>query len=259
MHLRRFYVPHREMKAGEMIRLSPRESHHLVRVLRLDCGTTVSLFNGRGKEVWGVVESANPTGATVRITQASHFTELSRETKTPVDLILPLLKAHKLEIALRMATEFGASGFWLFTSEHSVPIPQAPGIENKLRRWEYVILEAVRLSGRTILPRLSAPSPLGLLLPELAHTHIIIFAYEGENLKKLSDILSTLCSPSGTNQVEQERVCIVTGPEGGFTPGEVDMARRCGAYLCSLGRCILRAETAPIAALSVMLAHFGEV
>ena len=61
------------------------------------------------------------------------------------------------------------------------------------------------------------------------------------------------------NRVDEKRVSIITGPEGGFTPGEVDMVRRCGAHLCSLGGRILRAETAPVAALSVILAHFGEI
>ena len=297
MMKRRFYIEwekDQRPELGEIIRLSPRESHHLIHVLRLSQAAQVLVFDAHSREMEGVVESLDPQGVTVRLTALSSPRRLipgrSNEQegagipsarcsdpmfrRIPVALALPMLKSDKLEIVLRMTTEIGACSFHLFASRRCVSRLVQTSLEKKIERWKRIIQDAVRVSGSGAVPPISLYPSLDHLLSALIPHGPVILAYEEKGFPLLSQLLLTIplisSDPvtsfqegglSGT-QVEdgfQRHITLVTGPEGGFTPEEVEKAKRCGVFVCSLGPRILRAETAPVAALAVIISYWGEI
>ena len=297
MKKRRFYIEWEKGqmgRVGEMIRLSPRESHHLIHVLRLSQGAPVLVFDAHSREMEGVVESLDPEGVAVRLTALSSPRSLipgrsieqesagipsapGSAPKSPrirAALALPMLKSDKLETVLRMATEIGAGSFHLFASTRSVPRLDQTSLEKKIRRWQRIIQDAVRVSGSGAVPSISLYPSLDHLLSALIPHGPVILAYEEKGFPLLSQLLPAipLISSDSMTSLEQGGISethaqesfqspltLVTGPEGGFSPEEVEKAKRCGVYVCSLGVRILRAETAPIAALAVILSYGGEI
>jgi len=297
MTKRRFYIQWEKdqmARVGETICLSSRESHHLIHVLRLSPAAPVLLFDAQGREMEGVVESLDPQGVTVRLTALSspeslhpprlHESESAEipsvpgsDPKSPwirAGLALPMLKSDKIETVLRMATEIGADSFHLFASARSVPRLDQATLEKKIKRWQRIIQDAVRVSGTRAVPPISVYPSLDHLLSALIPHGPVILAYEEKGFPLLSQLLFSIPlissdhvkSPSeaglsGTQVQDgfQRRVTLVTGPEGGFTKEEVEMAKLRGVFVCSLGPRILRAETAPIAALCAILSCGGEI
>jgi len=255
MEIHRFYFNDGNLSPGKILELPPGETHHLSHVLRVRPGTIVHIFNGSGGEVEAVVMSAEKNGVFVRITKPADTTDRVMEPALSVELALPLLKSDKLETVLRMATELGAAGFCLYHSNRSIPKPDPAGFEKKRTRWEKIILDSVRISGRRFLPPLHEPCFLERLLEQRAAAGPVILAWEGEGYPHLTNLLSSLAPLSE----EIKRLCLVTGPEGGFPREEVEQAENRGVYVCSLGPRILRAETAPIAALAAIMNYSGEM
>ena len=236
------------------------------RVLRLSLGSRISLFDGAGGEMEAEIVSLQDDQVKVKIVEiiSSGIQNPTGETSTPlsIELALPLLKSGKLETVFRMASELGVRGFHLFTSEYTVPRPAPARLEKKYERWRRIILDSVRISGLRYLPCLSQVQPFEILLPRLTERSTVLLAHPGEDLANGQEsqlMLPEVFSPGPGRAPGKFQVCLVTGPEGGFTSQEVKTARDCGVQICSLGDRILRAETAPVAATCVILTRFGEI
>lgn len=278
----------RPFPVGSIVMLSPEDSHHLRHVLRIEKNASLSLFDGGGREMEAVVDSFLPEGVNVRITSVLETHSgpnplsgcASRNPKNPaisgfcVDLALPLLKADKLEPVFRMAAELGAASFLLFLSKRCIPQPRDPGFAKKRKRWERIIRDSIRISGRSVVPCLNYFDSLEILLKAVAGKKWIILAYEHPGLPLLSDVIYEIVSETfreeslphppaqkmgDKNSIASDGIVLITGPEGGFSPQEVDMAVNYGALVCSLGKGILKAETAPVAALAVILSFLGRI
>jgi 16S rRNA (uracil1498-N3)-methyltransferase len=184
------------------------------------------------------------------------------------------LKSDKLETVFRMGSQLGTGAFHLFLSKRCIPHPGDAGPAGKMKRWEKIILDSVRISGRSIVPCLKYYDSLENLFKAVCENRKILFAYEKPGLPLLSDVLSAMSSGTFREESlslhqEKERnqsrafpfdgIILVTGPEGGFAREEADMAVRYGAGVCSLGEGILKAETAPVAALAVTLSFLRKI
>jgi 16S rRNA (uracil1498-N3)-methyltransferase len=296
MKKRRFYIKGQKdlpLAVGSLLLLSEEDSHHLRHVLRIGKGASIGLFDGCGREIEAVVDSFLPDGANVRITRVleTHGVQnplSGRASRNPennpvqdpalsrfnIDLVLPLLKADKLESVFRMASQLGANAFLLFLSKRCIPQPGDTGIAGKMKRWERIILDSIRISGRSIAPSLKFFDSLENLLKTLSEKKKIIIAHEQPGLPLLSDVLYGMLSGTfreGASlrshaknhnddiSIAFDGIALATGPEGGFSPEEVDMAVNYGAVRCSLGEGILKAETAPVAALAVVLSFLGRL
>jgi 16S rRNA (uracil1498-N3)-methyltransferase len=288
MGKRRFYIETESLNTGDDVSLSPLEAHHLVHVLRLHRGDLVYLFNGLGSEVEGQVQSLHHNKVIVRVTKVLDDVSLNRDSYekgatsmlpgVKISLALPLLKSDKLECIFRMATEMGAAGFYLFSSGRCVKKSEQKGRdssekhvsfdnkalnEKKYSRWKRIIIDSVRISEQLFVPFLCLPRSLDDLIPSLVSKGYVILAHTSPSLEDGKDIplLSHLLSDPdyGFNPKSQQEIFLITGPEGGFETDEVNRALKYGIHLCSLGNRILRAETAPIVALSIILSLLGEI
>jgi len=277
----RFYIEgnkETDFPVGSLVPLAPEESHHLCHVLRIPKGGVIYAFDGFGRELEAIVESVQPEKVLVRIKgvcsgQGSETGGGSAESAPAISLGVPFLKSDKLETVFRMATQLGVLRFHVFVSHRCVSRPEPGVLEKKRKRWERIILESVRISGRAMMPGISFHDSLDSLLKEIPPGSRAILAFEGKGLPLLSRAISEMKKEAGLKQASprsasygeeppasvQNSICFITGPEGGFTAKEIETAEKNKVILCSLGDKILKAETAPIAAIAAIRALLGDM
>ena len=225
---------------SEEMTLSEEEGRHAKNVLRLAEGDEVTLFDGSGKEYSAVVTRADRQGITVHVVRENVS---DREPKTWVFLLIGALKGDKTELVVQKATELGVSRIGVFSSRYC----SAYMNENKLERLNRVAREAAKQCLRASVPRVEYYETLEEALRAGSECITRLFACEflDETEKDLIDTGAT--------------VCAVVGSEGGFAEEEYALAQRLGYCGVSLGKRILRAETAAIALLSVVMHEAGEL
>ncbi|KUO64037.1 MAG: RNA methyltransferase [Gracilibacter sp. BRH_c7a] len=235
--------------ANEYFLVTGEELHHMIHVLRLESGDRVIGFNNSGKQYLGVIEFIQQDSAHCRI-----ITEESPEVeaKTKVYLIMGLAKGEKMEWVIQKGTELGMDGLIPLRSKRSVVQLEGKKAQDRVIRWQRIASEAVKQSRRIIEPRIMNVSDwkdLKSLLPPKTQW---VIPYEDEKTESLRDTLAGF--------VSDYPVAILIGPEGGFSTEEVEFARtELKATSVSLGPRILRTETAALAALTIVLANYGDL
>ena len=233
---KRFFV---EQIADDMT-LSAEESRHVKNVLRLTEGDEVTLFDGSGREYSAVVDHVARDAVHVHVVREAVS---DREPGIRVTLLVGALKGDKTELAVQKATELGVMRIGVFSSRYCAAYMN----ENKLERLRRVAREAAKQCLRATVPEVVYYETLEEALRAGEDCRHKLFACEflpagGEGLG-----------------VFQESVCAVVGSEGGFSEEEYETARQLGYTGISLGRRILRAETAAIALTSVIMYAAGEL
>ncbi|VAV84782.1 16S rRNA (uracil(1498)-N(3))-methyltransferase [hydrothermal vent metagenome] len=242
---RRFFEE--DIRAGqEQVEIRGEEFIHIKKVLRLEVGSPVILLNGKGLELTGVIEAFNKDSALVKVEASS---EKAGESSVSVTLLQALLKGDKPELIVQKATELGAARIIFYTNERTVPAPAADKIAGKLERLRRIAIEAVKQCERSVLPAIDLVSYDEALALCGDDRGVILYACETKNSLKKS--LSFLAGGKG--------ICLLVGPEGGFTEDEVGRAVAAGFVTAGLGRRILRSETAAIAALAIVQYEFGDM
>ena len=229
------------------ITLRGREAHHLVNVLRVQTGQAVRAFDGKGLEADGVVLTVGGgLGASVGdgvVLELSAPQASDIESNWHIHMAVGLLKGDKLADVVRQVTELGAVSVQPFSSRFG-DVPKAS--PNKLSRWRRIAQEAAKQSGRSVVPQVHDPVKIGTLEPH--DLGIIAHPYASDHL---TDVLTRHDLP------EKATLTLVTGAEGGLADQEIDHLIRKGFQVVSLGKRILRAETAPMALLSALLLPAG--
>ena len=233
---KRFFV---EQIADDMT-LSAEESRHVKNVLRLTEGDEVTLFDGSGREYSAVVDHVARDAVHVHVVREAVS---DREPGIRVTLLVGALKGDKTELVVQKATELGVMRIGVFSSRYCAAYMN----ENKLERLRRVAREAAKQCLRATVPEVAYYETLEEALRAGEDCRHKLFACEflpagGEGLGVL-----------------QESVCAVVGSEGGFSEEEYEAARQLGYTGISLGRRILRAETAAIALTSVIMDAAGEL
>jgi 16S rRNA (uracil1498-N3)-methyltransferase len=218
------------------------EFHHLVRVLRKKTGEQILVTDGNGLRC---EVSISDIGKTSFKGEILGYSRLDRP-KTGVTVALSLLKApQRFELFLEKATELGVTSIIPMITTRTISQPSNEKIQGKLNRWRTIMLSAARQSKRSYLPQLTEPFSFKKVM-----------ALQGFDLKLIPYELSESAPRvhcSGKN------ILFLIGGEGGFTAGEVQEARNAGFGEISLGKSILRAETAGIFAVAYVRAQlFGE-
>lgn len=239
--LHRFFLPVDAFDADE-VTFPPDIARQIRRVLRLRPGDRVMALDGSGGEctvrldlvasaVRGTVEERRPNIA---------------EPAAELALYAGTLKSARLEWVLQKGTELGVSRFVPIITARSVA---HEGGENRRWRFDAVVREAAEQSRRGRIPSVSRPLSFQNALADAARGLAIIL-WEGERSIHLRDVpLDTNSGPIG----------LFVGPEGGFAEDEIALARAHGAHIATLGARILRAETASIAAATLLLARLGDL
>ncbi|HVT02474.1 MAG TPA: 16S rRNA (uracil(1498)-N(3))-methyltransferase [Thermoanaerobaculia bacterium] len=222
----RFYVQ-APLPVGSEVELTGEELHHAARVLRVRSGEEVELFDGLGASVEGRVTRADRDHVTIGVTGVQGSI---REGTIELELAMALIQLDKFELVLQKATELGVTRIIpLLTDRVEIREERARGKEE---RWQRILLEAVKQSGRTRLPALDALTSFHDALA--ANVRVVVF--DGDKASQ-GDF-------TGSSAVR-----IFIGPEGGLSENELQRAEDAGAAFRRLGPRRLRAETAAIAAL----------
>lgn len=238
----RFFVSAEDLEQ-DTVTLTGENAQH-AKVLRLKPGETVLLCDGDGHE--GVCEVVSTEGWLLRIKNRQSS---GSEAAVKVSVYMALPKADKLEHVIQKATELGAYEIVTFPSGRCVSRPDEKSLKKKLERWQKIAASASEQSGRGRIPKVLVLSSFSEALSRAGKVDKALMFYEHEEALTLKMALS-----SGGYRT----VSLLTGPEGGLEESEVAQAREAGLQVCTLGKRILRCETAPLCALSAVMYDAGE-
>jgi len=232
--MHRFYCPHLTTSTTSLTISDHSEIHHLKKVLRLKTGDTIVAFNGQGIEGKGVIAAMSPHQITLRleaVTEKSH-------TGTTIILACAIPKKAKFEFIIEKATELGVDEIIpLLTARTEVRVNQSTAAQ-KQHRYQTVAVNAAKQSGRTTVPVIHPPTEFNKLLKNIPQeTGLFIPCLVGER----KDIATALSGKS-----KFKKMTFFIGPEGDFTPQEVQSAIAAGAVPLSLGETVLKVDTAAI-------------
>ncbi len=227
---------------GLELELDATTSHYLQKVLRLREGARITLFNGQGGEYPAVIKACQKRSALV---QLGDGVDNNRESPLRIHLGIGLSRGERMDTVVQKATELGVTEISpLFTERCEVKLNDQRMLKRQ-DHWQKVITSACEQSGRNRIPRVHAPVKLE---PFLANADASI-----KLLMHPADEPGTALPGSGVNSV-----LVLVGPEGGFSDQEVAQCTHRGFVTFCLGQRILRTETAPLAALSVLQYRWGD-
>lgn len=240
----RFFVEEQAF-SGDTLRLTGENFQH-AKVLRLKPGERMLVCDGQGREALCAVRQA---GASEMELEVLERREAETEAAVRVSVYLAFPKADKLEHVIQKATELGAYEIVAFPSARCVSRPDEKSLKKKLERWQKIAASAAEQSGRGRIPRVITLGSFKEALERGKQADKALLFYENEQAMTLRMALET---------VHYETVSLLTGPEGGLEEAEVARARGAGFQVCTLGKRILRCETAPLCALSAVMYAAGE-
>ena len=240
----RFFADQSET-GGEEILLTGDNAQH-ARVLRLKAGEQVLVCDGEGSDL--VCEVQECLQGEVRLKVCQRL-ESTTEAAVRVSVYMAFSKGDKLEHVIQKATELGAAEIVAFPSARCVSRPDDKSLKKKLERWQKIAASAAEQSGRGVIPDVLVLGSYSAALERAARADKALLFYENEHATTLRMALE-----SGSWRT----VSLLTGPEGGLEEREVEQARQAGMQICTLGRRILRCETAPLCALSAVMYASGE-
>ncbi|MGQ0429857.1 MAG: 16S rRNA (uracil(1498)-N(3))-methyltransferase [Gammaproteobacteria bacterium] len=230
---------------GARIELSGAAYQHLTRVLRLQAGAAVTLFNGSGMDYPSTINEIRRGIAAVGVRAAA---PARAESPLAVTLVQGIARGERMDLVVQKATELGVAAIQPVATERSVVRLDAQAGQAKLAHWRGVAIAACEQCGRARLPAIGEPLPFTDWLGRPA-------AAGGRRLQLDPEAGSSLAAAArGAAAVE-----LLVGPEGGLTEMEQDAARQTGYLSCRLGPRLLRSETAAIAALAVLQAAAGDL
>ncbi len=228
---------HIDLKTQRLV-IDGDEFHHLVRVLRKKEGERILVTDGNGLRCEVRISDV---GKTLLKGDILNHTRLDLP-KTGVTVALSLLKApQRFELFLEKSTELGVSSIIPMITARTLSLSSTEKVQGKLNRWKTIMLSAARQSKRYYLPQLNDPLSFKKVIA-LQGYDLKLIPYEGSE------------TPPGV-QCSQKKTLFLIGGEGGFTVSEVEDAESAGFCEISLGRTILRAETAGIFAVAFVRAQ----
>jgi 16S rRNA (uracil1498-N3)-methyltransferase len=244
--MRRFYVPPGQINSSTPY-LSGQEARHLLKVLRLNIGDRMILFDNTHQEYQ--VQISAIVGDKVFFEIEGQQTVV-RESALRLTLGLPLIRPQPFEWILQKGTELGVMTFRPFYSGRSRRDFEKMETAHRMERWQRIIIEAAKQCQRNVLPELVPPVSFYELITR-NHKGFKIIPYEQESSRSLAELEWT---PS-----DQNPVWALVGPEGGFLKEEVEQAQGEGFMPVSLGPRILRSETAALALICLLQYRWGDL
>ena len=226
----RFFVDPSDI-SGDSFRIPAAIEHQVLRVLRLREGDEIVLLDGQGKQARCRLEA----GGSLSVLERG---QPGGEPRHRLTIRQALLKGDGLERVVQQGTELGVAGFQLFVSERCVVRQLSP---SRLQRLRAIARESAEQSERGVVPAVDPPVPLAEVLDGEA---VLLF----ERTQDQEPRLGALDPPRS----------VIIGPEGGFSPAELEAAARAGTRIAGLGPRILRSESVAIAAAAVVLSRAGD-
>lgn len=232
----------------EKVLITSDDARHIKKSLRMKIGDEIEICDGKGEDYHCRISSLSDD-----LVEAEILSKKPSETETKFKLSLfqGSPKGDKMELIIQKATELGAYEIIPFISEFCVSRPDEKSAAKKTVRYNKIALEAAKQSRRSIIPKVLGQISFKELLERLKEFDLVLFFYENAE-KSLKEALEGF-------QFEGKSVAVVVGSEGGFSLEEVNALNEMGVFSLSLGKRILRCETAPLAAISAVNFSAGEM
>jgi len=242
--MHRFFIP-AEWIQGNRIIISGGQAHRLREVLRLEVGARIVVLDGSGLEYLVAVLDITSRHVATEVVQCYRCPD---EPWIQITLYQALLKGSNFDLVLQKCTEMGVVGFVPMICERC--IAGSPS-RSRVSRWERIISEAAEQSGRGIIPRLNPVARFEEACNEVDGFSLLPWEDEQDMGIRAALQDGSLASTASLN--------LFIGAEGGFSTREVELARSKGLLPVTLGKRILRAETAGMAAVAAILYEYGEL
>lgn len=242
MRLTRVHVE-QSLAPGQSCVIGGSAANHIMRVLRLRDGDSLTLFDGRGGEYGARIAGLRKDSVSVDVQE---HRAIERESALDLTLVQGVSRGERMDWVMQKATELGVRRIVPVLTERSVVRLDERQSERKLQHWRAIVVSACEQCGRNRVPEVTAP--LGLY----------------ETLRAIDpDSTRVLLSPAGTLRARDlarpSRITMLIGPEGGLSDNEEEAAVVAGFKRVQLGPRILRTETAAIAALATLQHDFGDL
>jgi len=236
--MHRFFIP---KPFKQEMQITGRDAHHIIDVLRMVPGDQLQVVADDGISFLGVIAAVTTNTVTVSAK------EILRETHEPdvcISLLQGLAKGEKMDLIIQKAVEIGVTDIFPVSMAHSVVVLENSKAEKKVERWQKIAEAAAKQSKRDIIPAVHEVMTLGQILQK-EKWDLLLVAYESENRVSLKEALQA--------HKEAKAIGVVIGPEGGLSNEEVEATKKKGGIAVSLGRRILRTETAGLVAAAAIL------
>jgi 16S rRNA (uracil1498-N3)-methyltransferase len=240
-HLHRFFI-RAECISGGKVYIDGPDARQICSVLRLRCGDKIAALDGTGCILTVRITESTSSGVHGDVLEVC---SLDTEPKVRLTLAQALPKSDKLEFVIQKGTEIGVAKFLVVTSARTVPQNLGDRMERKLTRWQTIAKEAAEQSCRAVVPEVYGIVHLEEIIETIGNYDLAICLWENEAEKNLKEILS--------HNRSAKNVLLLIGPEGGFEEKEVRAMEAKGALTASLGKRILRCETAAISSAAIVL------
>ena len=235
----------------DVVTITGDDAQHLMYAMRAKAGDEVILVDDTGAVGRMELTGFTADSVTMRLAQ-----RLEADTEPPIDLVLAqcLPKGDKLELVIQKAVELGAVAVQPLASRNCVVHYDAKKVATKQKRWQKIAEEAAKQCGRTRVPEVLPVVPLAdwLKEPKEPKEGALLFCYENEDQQPIKAALRALPE-------DVRRITVLIGPEGGFSLPEAAAITEAGGQSVTLGPRILRAETAAIAAMSIVQYEKGDL
>lgn len=226
---------------GELVQLEEAASHHLGKVLRMQSGRELILFNGAGGEYAAIIQEVSKKHVVVTI--AEHTAD-NRDSPLRLELAIGISRGERFEWVLQKATELGVSKITPLITERTEVKVGGERQEKIMDRWQHILISACEQCQRNLLPELSAPVQIDDWLSTVdADLRFVLHHRDSKTL------------PAGQ---KPQSVSLLIGPEGGLSESEIAQARAKNFDPLTLGPRVLRTETAPVAAISLVQYLWGD-
>ena len=239
MKLKRYFYPD-QIEVGQKVWLSGDEFHHLASVMRTRVGDKVELFNGDKNNYVASVDSIEKKFAVLLVESKQANMQ---EPKIQLDVFQALAKGDKLSLVMQKITELGASNMFVFESKFC----DVKANTGKLDRLDLVSISACKQCGRSTLVSTQGVLELKDVCSLVKNYDAFLVCYEDEDQTTLASEIEKL------KNTKFKKVAVMVGAEGGFDKSEIELLKKSGAKIISLGSRILRTETAAIASVATIM------
>lgn len=220
------------------------DAKHIAKSLRMRVGEALTVCDTKGNDYNCTISAILDGRIELNI---DSICKTNSEPSVEVTLFQCLTKGDKMDLIVRQAVEMGVTFVIPTISQNCVSRPDEKQLSKKQERWQRIADEAAGQSGRGILPKVKGTMTLTEAAKELSSFDKCYFFYElgGKAVESI--------------EKDVKKIAVIIGPEGGFSLTEVEMLRNAGATVTTLGPRILRAETAPVAAVSLIMHNSGNM
>jgi 16S rRNA (uracil1498-N3)-methyltransferase len=233
--------------SGDQLLLNEAESHHLVKVMRARPGELFWAIDGEGNRFQAEIMESNPRRVSAKIIRRSR---MDNEPKCKITLACGLCRSAKVDFIVEKGTELGVAEFSFFVSERTyIEEIGEKSAATKIARWEKLAQSAAKQSLRTLIPKIN----------QIAKFEDILSTCEGYELAVMAEIGAESGLRLSKDDANPKSAILLIGPESGLSSGEIDRAHQAGFKPFGLGPRRLRAETAAIVFMSVIMSQLGEL